>query len=375
MPGVQRIAIIGGGYAGLAAATALSKSNEAELDVHLFDQHASHLLLTDLHKTVHSPLSSLQVPFQSIARRYRFTFHQQEINETQIQKLIETQRLACENAPENYHFIVIATGSKAIEFSTEGHHAPVFLNESSIKERTLHLQLERVLTKVKNPTITIVGLGPTGIQFLFELDDHLKRQKVNASLRILGLESRFLPTFNEAFHKYILKRCNERHIEVLFEASYLKPAETGICIDQYQKKFDLNSDLTFFFAGVKPHPQMWQADRFGRHRSPGQISENVFIAGDCSHFEGAGLNRLTAQAAVRKGKIIAANIERALQNKPLKPYGYKEMGYFISLGNSDGIGWLLWPTNIVTGLPAFAIKEAIEFQFRLLLDGIDTYFF
>jgi NADH dehydrogenase len=77
---------------------------------------------------------------------------------------------------------------------------------------------------------------------------------------------------------------------------------------------------------------------------------------------------------VRKGKLVARNLLRHVGPVPiLVPYGYQEPGYFISLGRRDGIGCLGPSWNIVTGLPAFVIKETVEAQFDLFLRGIDTY--
>ncbi|MEM7020896.1 MAG: pyridine nucleotide-disulfide oxidoreductase, partial [Pseudomonadota bacterium] len=83
---------------------------------------------------------------------------------------------------------------------------------------------------------------------------------------------------------------------------------------------------------------------------------------------------LTAQAAVRKGKYVAANIIRAQQNRVQKIYTYQALGSFVSMGRADGVGWLGTPLNLVTGLPAFAVKELIEAQYDLFVKGTDTYF-
>lgn len=112
---------------------------------------------------------------------------------------------------------------------------------------------------------------------------------------------------------------------------------------------------------------------FGRVRDGHGLLENVFTAGDCSRFDGNGLNSMSAQAAVRKGKAVAANIARALSGRKLERYNYREVGYFLSLGYWDGLGWIGLPGNVLSGLPALAIKEVIEAQFDLFVGGVDTY--
>jgi len=101
---------------------------------------------------------------------------------------------------------------------------------------------------------------------------------------------------------------------------------------------------------------------------------NIFTADDCSFYNSYGSNTLTAQSAVRKGKLTARNILRHSGIlKLLEPYLHREIGYVVSLGSADAVGWLVSEGNLVTGMPALAIKELVEAQYDLLLVGIDTY--
>ena len=87
-----------------------------------------------------------------------------------------------------------------------------------------------------------------------------------------------------------------------------------------------------------------------------------------------GSNTLTAQSAVRKGKLAARNILRHSGFAGLlEPYLHFDLGYVVSLGSADAVGWLASEGNLVTGLPALTIKELVEAQYDLLLAGIDTY--
>ncbi|MDE2389348.1 MAG: pyridine nucleotide-disulfide oxidoreductase, partial [Betaproteobacteria bacterium] len=94
----------------------------------------------------------------------------------------------------------------------------------------------------------------------------------------------------------------------------------------------------------------------------------------CSYYQSLGSNTLTAQSAVRKGKLVARNVLRhAGFPGLLEPYLHHELGYVVSLGASDAVGWLVAEGNLITGMPALAIKEIVEAQYDLLLAGIDTY--
>jgi NADH dehydrogenase len=54
---------------------------------------------------------------------------------------------------------------------------------------------------------------------------------------------------------------------------------------------------------------------------------------------------------------------------------HQDIGYLLSLGPDDAVGWIGSKSNIVSGLPAFIAKEGIEAQYDLLLKGVDSYVF
>ena len=83
---------------------------------------------------------------------------------------------------------------------------------------------------------------------------------------------------------------------------------------------------------------------------------------------------MTAQSAVRKGILAARNMLRHSGSlKLLEPYLHRDLGYVVSLGPADAVGWLASEGNVVTGMPALMIKEVVEAQYDLLLEGINSY--
>jgi NADH dehydrogenase len=87
-----------------------------------------------------------------------------------------------------------------------------------------------------------------------------------------------------------------------------------------------------------------------------------------------GSNLMTSQSALRKGRAVAKNI--LLKAGVLRfclPYMHQDIGYLLSLGPSDAIGWIGSKNTLVSGLPAFMAKEAIEAQYDWLLSGFDSY--
>ncbi len=366
--------IVGGGYAGLAAMISL-RGSLPEAELHLFDPRACHIKLTQLHQTLHAPLAACCRPFAELAERFNFTHHLAALDFTETD-LLAWQDSKCLPAPGGllpFDYLVIATGARSRQLPRgEG----VFCQEDFCAQEGQQIVMDFLNhTPEGQPCLSVVGAGATGLQFLFELDDVLKSQQIPCRLRLISRGNRLLPQLPQAFQAYVSRRLNRDGIEYYPHAEYvtqqgheirLKDLHRGDC-------FNLPSGLTLLFPGVVPYPRQLQVDRYGRVMVAGRTLDNILAAGDCSLFSAPGLNDLTAQAAVRKGKLIAANIRRLRERRLPYLYTYAELGYFLSLGFWDGIGWLLFKHNILTGLPALAILRTLKVQYDLFLDGVDLY--
>jgi len=70
---------------------------------------------------------------------------------------------------------------------------------------------------------------------------------------------------------------------------------------------------------------------------------------------------------------VAANISRLHRGRPPVAYGFQELGYIVSMGSLDSVGWVLVRENIVRGAAATALRKVVEAQYDLFVDGLDTY--
>ena len=377
-----KVIVIGGGYAGLAAVLRLAKTGA--FDVLLVDRNESFLELTQLHKTVHSSLSVLQTSYSTLAKTVGFRYLQKDLsvdsNTLRVWQENGTIALGKELFPFDY--LIICTGARA--YPLEAGSSCVVIGKrlfslEHLKQSGLQGYVQRFLKQ--NPpeerALSIVGGGASGIQFLFELDDYFRTKREQCLLNLIHAEERLLSGFSESFNKHVqsLLRSRNGTIEYLPATRFIAQTEKTIILASVSdhRQFTRASHLTLLFPGVAPQPFAFETDPQGRMFLQGEASPNIFAAGDCSIYAGSGLNALTAQAAVRKAKLVATNVECLASGQGLHHYDYQALGYFVSLGIWDGIGWLLAENNTLTGMPAFAIKNAVEKQFGLLLKGVDTY--
>ena len=367
----RRIVILGGGYAAMAAVNSLAKQAPG-CHVTLIAPRKAHIKITLLHETLRYSLGRICVPYAELAKRFGFRFIQGKLrfNPENLPVWQQRQTLRLGTTAIPFDYLILATGAKSLTPEKSEHSLTVddfclnqgqaVIQEAGMRERA---------------AISVVGAGATGIQLLFELSHLLKRKSGKAcQLRLINYESRVLGQFPQRFHDYVLERLLDEGIDYFPNATFKCQTEDSIVLSHREtgEAFKLPSGLSLLFMGVKPNPFPIQTNAFGQVMANGETLNRIFAAGDCAHFTAPGANTPSAQVAIRKGKTVAENVLReGVPNSAMRVYDYTEQGYFVSLGLSDGIGWLGKPENIFTGLPAVALKKAIESKYSLMLSGID----
>jgi NADH dehydrogenase len=371
---MAKVVVIGGGYAGMACLIDLAKKAPL-LKLHLIDGRGKHCKITNLHKTFVRPVNEFLVPYAALAERYGFTFHQQRINfaAEDLERWQQTKKLPLADRDLTFDWLVVTTGSrprlqpKNNEVfglaALQGGQGPALM------ERWMN---EAVTRRIE---LSFVGGGATGLQVLFELQEQLRRRRVDYRLRLIDLGNRLAPGLPEGAHRYILRKLRREGIDYLAKTEFLGQQDGQILLVDHTHghEYQLPSTSTLLFPGVQRAPFALHSNAFGQVESDGQLLPDIFSAGDCADYSGRGLNQLTAQAAVRKGKLVAHNISNLNAGRGLRRYHYQEKGYLISLGSVDAVGWLGLRLVLVKGFAANVLKDAMESQYDLYLDGVDTY--
>ncbi|MCP5274192.1 MAG: FAD-dependent oxidoreductase [Burkholderiales bacterium] len=369
-----KVVIVGGGYAGMAALTTL-KQYSSDIDIMLIDPDDKHLKVTHLHETFRYPLSDLQLPFNVLETRFNCRHIQSVLAVTDelLQQCQENRYLAVGDEIIEFDYLIITTGadkqqSEATENVITLQHFMQTAGSELLLERLSRLEQDELF-------ISVVGAGATGIQFLFEIRQFLSRKKIAARLRLIYTGGRVLAQFPQGFDTYVQSCLRDLKIECVSNSRYRRQTDHQIQLENQQtgEVYELPSQLTCLFLG-KRQENLLSANLFGQVVVDQKTLQNIFAAGDCAVFRSLGSNVQSAQSAVRKGKLIARNILRHSGFlKVLEPYLHHDIGYVVNLGPSDAVGWLVSEGNIVTGIPALAVKELVEAQYDLLLKGIDTY--
>ena len=369
-----RIVIIGGGYAGVAALTVLSQ-HASHVDITFVDPKTQHLKITHLHETFRYPLSDLLIPFADLERQFgcRHVCAGPSVDEETLAQWQKDQFIVVNDENIAFDYLLIAAGCSDL--------APKKIDNVITLTDFMNEAGSDILNKViannsgEELGLTVVGGGATGIQFLFEIEAFLRRSKINKKLMLVDGGDHVLKQFPIEFSRYVETRMKELDIAFYPHTYFLEQKTDEVLLQDKNTKqsFSLPSQGSLYFTG-KSKQSVFDANTNGQIIINGEPSHRLFTAGDCSNYSAFGSNTLTAQSAVRKGKLVARNMLRhSSVINILEPYLHRDLGYVVSLGSSDAVGWLALEGNVVHGLPAQIIKEVVEAQYDLLLTGIDTY--
>lgn len=373
---MEKIVVIGGGYAGLSCLIALAKSKKA-LQLHLVDRNNAHAKVTNLHKCLERSVGDYLVPYQGLARRYGFTFHHQSLvfSEEILRQWSRDKQIDLDGELIPFDHLVVTSGSKPLKNIVEGAFGleQLWRGEGpALLSRIETLGQDRLSDPIR---IGLVGGGATGLQVLFELQHKLQKKGVRFDLQLIDLATTLLPDMNAGAHRYVVRKLRREGISYRPQTRLTGWHSGLIQLEQMDtlERIEEPLDLLLNFTGIRRAPFDMQANDKGQMVLDGEVLESVFVAGDCSDYAGRGLNDPTAQAALRKGRHVAANILRMQSGRSLQPYRYSSRGYLVSLGHMDAIGWVGLRCNLSKGVMANILKEGLETQWDLFLDGIDSY--
>ena len=373
---MNKIIIVGAGFAGLQTAKGLTTSS---FDVTIIDKNNYHLFQPLLYQVATAGLSpaDIAVPIRNI-------FRSQKNPKVVLDELIEINpqlnRITTKNNTYFYDFLVIATGSEPSYF---GHDQ--WKNFSyglkNIKDatsmRTKILKAFEKAERIKNNNdldklmkFVLIGGGPTGVEMagaIAELSKKILTKEFTTidtkTAKIILLEAgpNILPTASHSLSIYAQKTLEKLGVEVKCNTS-VKNISEGLVETNAET---IDAETIIWCAGVKASPvKSWinvKTDEKDRVLVNEDLSisaySNIFVIGDASHVKNKNSKPLPGLAPVAKqeGNFVAEVIKKNIHNgRPSKKFYYKNRGYLATIGRSDAIvdfgwftlkgriGWIFW---------------------------------
>jgi NADH dehydrogenase len=395
-----RIVIIGGGFAGLALAKGLKKQ---KVQVVLIDKNNFHQFQPLLYQVATSGLEpdSIAFPFRKQISSYKnVVFRLAEVKEIKT----ETKTVYTNKGLLTYDYLVLATGTITNFFGMKN------IEENSLGMKNIRDSLNirhMMLQNLEQATITcndderdsltnfvIVGGGPAGVEMAGALAEFCKY--------ILPKDYPEYPSsimkiyLVEGSNKLIAAMSNRASTQTL---KYLKALNVKVLFNEIVT--DYNGEIVTTKNGNKIHAKnlIWTAGVKGQlpkgidkeHIVNGnrlktnellQVEglKDIFAMGDIAAVitnETPKGHPQVAQPAIQQGKLLAKNIINTINNKPLKPFKYKDKGSLATVGKRRAVAdlgklkftgytaWLLWSFVHLMSISGFRNKLLVGLNWAI----------
>jgi len=368
-----RVVILGGGFAGLAAARRLDDDRH---EVTLVDRGADFEYLPGLHELVSrcKKPSSLRLSREHLVNRHGHAFRQAEVT------AIDPERREVHTSDGGvlgYEALIVALGTSRSTHRVPGAAEHALALRSIAEGEEIGARLKRLADDDAPRCITIVGGGFTGVECLGEVLRRY-RQRRRLTVRIVHPRSRLLDRQPKVIHDALRDVIDDCDVELLLEQSVdlvepdrLRLASGGPGAGLRGGGNWLRSHLTLWTAGGSPSPLLAAAGLApqgewapARRTLQSRAFDNVFIAGDSAELR----RKLSKQSyhAAAMGKRAAANAKRLLAGRELRKHDAPEERLLITFGYLSGF---YVDDDVV--LEGGALCLARELLFQTGMVGID----
>jgi NADH:quinone reductase (non-electrogenic) len=371
------VVIIGGGFAGVAAARALAGQ---DVRVTIVDKHNFHTFLPLLYQVATAGLEPADVayPIRTIfghARNVRFRHGRaREVDQARSVVVLD------DGGELSFDHLVVATGATAAFFGVPGASSfalPLYsLADARRLRNHLLLALERADVRAEHGraalTFVVVGGGPTGVETAGALSelvkvairrDGMRLDQSGVRVVLVDQSDRLLTAFRPSASAYAQRELARLGVEIQYGRSVVEVGDGFIRFADGQR---LATTAVIWAAGVTASGTLTRELQVtpgpgGRARVTPELrlleSANVWVVGDAAAVpRGAGeICPQLAPVAIQSGRHCGEQILRVLRGEPVEPFDYRDKGIMATIGRRAAVaqlaragvvrgtaGWLAW---------------------------------
>ena len=376
----MHIVIIGGGFAGINLAKALT--NEKGITVTLVDKNNYNFFPPLIYQVATAFLepSSISYPFRKFfAGKKNLQFRLGEL----LKVIPNENKVILNNGELVYDQLVFATGAETSYFGMENVRKNAIpmktLNDAINMRNTLLKNLEKaaickdIRKRRKLLTIVVAGGGPTGVEV----------SGMFAEMRKSILIKEYPELDTTASNIYLVDG-GDALLSPMSVASQQDTLEAvtklGVVVKLNTRVVDYKEDTVFFADGntIQTKNLIWAAgitarefegipaESYGRGKriltdafNKVNGTTNIFAIGDtCIQLTDENFSQghpQVAQVAIQQGLNLADNFKNLLQQKALKPFIYKDKGSMAIIGKNKAVVDLPKPNLHFKGFFAWMI--------------------
>lgn len=374
-PQRPKVVIVGAGFGGIEAATALSR---VAVDVILLDRQNHHCFQPLLYQVATAALSPAEIawPIRHMLRQQRNA----TVFMTEAEAVDLTGRFVETSAgPISYDYLVVATGATHSYFGHDdwAKFAPGLkrIEDATRIRRSILLAFEQAelagndAERQRLLTFVIVGGGATGVEMAGAIAEIARQTLANdfrridpRNSRIILLEAgpRVIPTLPGDLSQYAERALTRMGVDVRTSTRVIGCDACGVDADHGR----IDASTIIWAAGVVASPAAsWLGaahDRAGRVLVRPDLSvpdhPEVFVIGDAAAIHGDDGEPVpgVAPAAKQMGNYVGRLIAARLAGESLPAFRYRNLGELATIGRRAAvvkfgrlhlkgfIGWLFW---------------------------------
>jgi NADH:ubiquinone reductase (H+-translocating) len=338
----MRVLILGGGYAGIFAASNLCKNENAQ--VILVNDGPKLQLLQNIHRVASGEVQpkDISLDIDEILGKYVIFVNGKCEKVDLIAKQAEIVLELGTIQIIQYDYLIIAVGAKNAYFGIKGARE----NALSLRSVEDSIKLGGIIQYLRRgSTVTIVGGGATGLSLTGALSEKYGNK---IKIRVIEAQKEVLPGWDPSIITMVKKTLEKnKNTEILRGKPIIEIGPRSVTLSSGET---LQTNVTVWTAGICgqdlniiPRLKKSASGRFIVNkysqvlRSDDEVFDNVFAIGDISAFpldsEGKVSPQL-AQFAVRQARNVVKNILRKESKQKMIEFEYLQKGQIISLGRN-----------------------------------------
>ena len=353
----MRVAVFGGGYAGLPLVRKLERELPDDDEIVLIDASETHTVRHEVHRVIRRPSigEEISIPFDDLLDRAEH--RQQRVTEIDPESRTATF--------EDGSTIEFDAGAICLGVETNFYKLPG-VREHATPLRTIEhaeqIRAEFLETVPDDGHVVVGGAGLSGIQVAGEIRALADEQADDVTVTLLEREATVAPSFPADLQRALADELDAQGITVQTNATVERADESTIELAESE---DVDYDQFVWTGGIR------STDAVGSRRPQVQstlrLTDRVFALGDAARVVDVDGRPApaTAHTAVRQAPIAAENIRRLLDHdraadggfEPrLERYDYDQLGWLVSVG--DGAVTKVGP-QILRGRAAVTVKRSV----------------
>src|SRR5271169_1709998 len=400
VPVKKRVLIVGGGFAGIAAARALKRAN---VEITLVDRRNHHIFQPLLYQVATAVLAPADVaaPIRQLsARQKNVSVLLGEVVGVDLgSRAANVKYPGTGDKKITFDYLVVASGVQSSYFGHDefAKYAPclkTITDAQAIRSKILSAyelaeSTDDERERRRLMTFVLVGAGPTGVELAASIAQMAKTtlranfrriDPATTSIVLLDGAKRVLPSFAESSSLKAAQRLAKLGVKVITSAMVEHIDDHGATVGGKR----IESGTVLWTAGVSPSPIVKMlgvaTDRAGR-ACVGRVlnvadSRGIFVVGDAATViqDGRPLPGV-AQVAIQQGRYVGGWIARELgAGKPPRPFRYFDKGNMAVIGKNFAIlesgrikiagtiPWFIWAFIHIMFLPQLQNQRRVQNQ-------------